>query len=101
MSISIFFSSGGQIHWESLCVVEGILRFMQDVWYISSVFVLIIGDSELRFHQYAVHFIMKRFKNNSTTRGEDEATNSDAIATTFYNLNPEEAPEQNAIRRIS
>ena len=98
--ISIF-SSGGKIHWESLCVVEGILRFMQDVWYISSVFVLIIGDSELRFHQHAVHFIMKRFKNNSTTRGEDEATNSDAIATTFYNLNPEEAPEQNAIRRIS
>ena len=101
MCLFLFFSSGGQIHWESLCVVEGILRFMQDVWYISSVFVLIIGDSELRFHQYAVHFIMKRFKNNSTTRGEDEATNSDAIATTFYNLNPEEAPELNAIQRIS
>ena len=90
--------SGGKIHWESLCVVEGILRFLQDVWYISSVFVLIFGDSELRFHDQAIRFI-KKFKNNST-RGEDEATNS-AVETTFYNLNPEEAPEQDSIRRIS
>ena len=60
-------------------------------------FVLIFGDSELRFHEQAIQFI-KQIKNNST-RAEDEATNS-AVATTFYNLNPE-APEQDSIRRIS
>ena len=43
----VFYFSGGSIHWESLCIVEGILRFLQDVWYILAVFVLIFGDSEL------------------------------------------------------
>ena len=42
-----YFFSGGQIDFSSLCVAEGIFRFLQDMWYVFAVFVLILGDKEL------------------------------------------------------
>lgn len=39
--------SGANIAWGSLCIVEGIFRFLHDSWFIMTVFVVILGDREL------------------------------------------------------
>ncbi len=35
---------GMVIHWKTLCIVEGIFRFLQDFWFVIAVFVVILGD---------------------------------------------------------
>ena len=42
-----YFFRGSLINFQSLCIVEGILRFLQDVWFIFAVFVLVLNDDEL------------------------------------------------------
>ena len=86
--ICIFYS-GGNINWESLCIVEGILRFLQDVWYILAVFILIFGDSELSqdFPGKAQTIrLIKRLKNNDS--------NVSNVTTTFYNNGNSEMQEE-------
>ena len=87
--ICIFYS-GGNINWESLCIVEGILRFLQDVWYILAVFILIFGDSELSqdFPGKAQTIrLIKRLKNN-------DSNVSNNVTTTFYNNGNSEMQEE-------
>jgi hypothetical protein len=71
---------GAQIHWESLCIVEGIFRFLQDIWFVLAVFVLILGDQELGQDfpgKTQTIKLIKRF------RGKKDGTNN--VATTYYN----------------
>ena len=46
--IRVHFSfSGRQIDFKSLCITEGIFRFLQDMWFVFAVFLLILSDQEL------------------------------------------------------
>ena len=79
--ISYFFS-GGHIDFKSLCIAEGIFRFLQDMWFVFAVFLLILGDQELGDNfpgkNKAIQLIKKLTKNSK----------SNNIITTSFNQNP-------------
>ena len=85
-----FFFSGGSINWESLCIVEGILRFLQDVWYILAAFVLIFGDSELGQDFPGKAQTIRLIKR---LRPGNNSANESNVRTTFYNAGNTELQE--------
>ena len=38
---------GATLHWGSICVIEGIFTFFQDIWYLYIPFVVMLRDPEL------------------------------------------------------
>merc|ERR1719400_1129056 len=41
------FLSGATLHWGSICVIEGIFTFFQDIWFLYIPFVVMLRDPEL------------------------------------------------------
>ena len=83
--------SGGHIDFKSLCIAEGSFRFLQDMWFVFAVFLLILGDQELGDNfpgkDKAIQIIKKLTKKSS----------SNNIITTSFNQTPIELETWNDI----
>ena len=82
-----YFFRRSLINFQSLCIVEGILRFLQDVWFIFAVFVLVLNDNELGQNfpgKDNVITFLKWMKKKRNPNQQQSSTNNN-VTTTYYN----------------
>ena len=86
-NVFFYLFRGSLINFQSLCIVEGILRFLQDVWFIFAVFVLILNDDELGQNfpgKDNVITFLKWMKKKRNPNQQRSSTNNN-VTTTYYN----------------
>lgn len=82
LTVVLHYFSGGHIHFEALCVIEGLFRFLQDAWFIFAVFILILGDEELG-HNFPGKDMMLQSFNWIREKLAKNASNNSVTATYF------------------
>ena len=83
----LYFFRISLVNFQSLCIFEGILRFLQDVWFIFAVFVLVLNDDELGQNfpgKDNVITFLKWMKKKRNPNQQQSSTNNN-VTTTYYN----------------